>query len=262
MKAITRWAIFSLAAFIMLSGVSSAQRKPAQAKASDEARTRGLFVKKTADAIRFVLMKEQDNTFVPVNPNQEFKSGDAVALSFESNFDGYVYVVNIDQDGKKCLIFPYAGETNNIVKSGQSYTLPRGGKWEFDENKGTEVVQVIMARDPIAFLDAALKNPGCSDLEKCCQLSSSASSAAAELGANTKKTDGAMSGPGKTEDKGFADKNLTPILPTGIRARSISFAAGKDKDEKGSVVAIDDKGASGKLKPGEAAIFEVRLKHN
>src|SRR2546423_9415184 len=119
-----------------------------------------------------------------------------------------------------------------------------------------------MARDLIAFLDSALKTPACSDLNKCCELSASASSAAAELGANTKKTDGDMNSAGKTEDKGFADKNLTQILPTGIRARSISFAAGKDKDEKGSVVAIDDKGTSGKLKQGEAAVFEIRLKHN
>lgn len=262
MKAITRWVIFSLMTFIMLSSASSAQKKPAQPKQSDEARTRGLFVKKTSDAIRFVLMKGQGSTFVPVNPNQEFKSGDEVTLSFESNFEGYVYVVNIDQDGKKCLIFPYTGETNNRIKSGQSYTLPRGASWKFDENKGTEVVQIIMARDTIGFLDGALKNPTCSDPEKCCELSSSASSAAAELGANTKKVDGDMNGSSKPEDKGFADKNLTPILPTGIRARSISFAAGKDKDEKGSVVAIDDKGASGKLKQGEAAVFEIRLKHN
>jgi hypothetical protein len=262
MKAITRLSIFSLMTFMILSSVSSAQKKPAQPKQSDEARTRGLFVKKTSDAIRFVLMKEQGNTFVPVNPNQEFKSGDAVTLSFESNFEGYVYVVNIDQDGKKCLIFPYTGETNNRVKSGQYYTLPRGGKWEFDENKGTEVVQVIMARDTIAFLDNALKNPACSDPGTCCELSSSASSAAAELGANTKKVDGDVNGQSKAEDKGFADKNLAPVLPTGIRAREIKFAAGRDKDEKGSVVAIDDKGASGKLKQGEAAVFEIRLKHN
>lgn len=260
MKPITRWAIFSMMAVMMLSSVSSANKKPA--RQSDEARTRGLFVKKTADAIRFVLLKAENKTFVPVNPNQEFKSGEEVKLSFESNFDGYIYVVNIDQDGKKCLIFPYAGETNNKVVSGQSYNLPRGGAWGFDENKGTEVVQVIMTRDQIAFLDTALKNPVCSDLNQCCELSTSASSAAAELGANTKKVDGEVNGSGKTEDKGFADKNLTQVLPTGIRARSISFAAGKDKDEKGSVVAIDDKGASGKLKQGEAAVFEIRLKHN
>jgi hypothetical protein len=262
MKAMTRPAILFLAALVLLPGASFAQKKSGYSQRTDEARTRGLFVKKTADAIRFVLMKGQGNTFVPVNPSQEFKSGDEVTLSFESNFEGYIYVVNVDQDGKKCLIFPYTGETNNKIKMGQSYTLPRGATWKFDENKGTEVVQIIMARDPITFLDGALKNPTCSDPEKCCELSSSASDAAAELGANTKKADGGTGGQGKAEDKGFADTNLTPILPTGIRARSISFAAGKDKDEKGSVVAIDDKGATGKLKQGEAAVFEIRLKHN
>jgi Domain of unknown function (DUF4384) len=209
-----------------------------------------------------VLLKAEDNTFVPVNPGQEFKSGDEVKLSFESNFEGYIYVVNIEQEGKKCLLFPYMGETNNKVKLDQSYTLPRSASWKFDEVKGTEVVQVIMSREPIAFLDDALKSPACSNPESCCELSSSASSAAAELGANAKKSDGSMNGTAKPTQAGITDTNLTPVLPTGIRAREIRFSAGKDKDDKGSVVAIDDKGASGKLKQGEAAVFEIRLKHN
>lgn len=262
MKTITRWIFLPAIAFILLSSVSFAQKKSGYSHRSDEARTRGLFVSKRADAMRFVLLKAQDNTYAPVNPGQEFKSGDEVRLSFESNFEGYIYVVNIDQDGKKCLIFPYTGETDNKIKLDQSYTLPRGASWKFDENKGTEVLQVIMAREPITFLDAALKNPDCSNPETCCVLSSSASSAAAELGANAKKTEGNMNGASKSQQSGIADKNLAAVLPTGIRARDISFVAGKDKDEQGSVVAIDDKGASGKLKQGEAAVFEIRLKHN
>jgi hypothetical protein len=261
MKPLLRGIALSAMAFIVLSGVSPAQKKSAYAQRSDEARTRGLFVNKRADAMRFVLLKSEDNSFVPVSPRQEFKSGEEVKLSFESNFEGYIYVVNIDTGGKKCLIFPYTGETNNKVKLDQSYTLPRGATWKFDENTGTEVLQVIMSRDPVAFLDAALKNPSCSNPEVCCELSTSASSAAAELGSNTKKTDGNTNGASKS-DSGIADKNLAMVLPTGIRARSISFVAGKNKDEQGSVVAIDDKGASGKLKQGEAAIFEIRLKHN
>jgi hypothetical protein len=262
MKAITRFTVLSVMAFVLLSGVTSAQRKASNPQRTDEARTRGLFVSKRADAMRFVLLKSEDNSFVPVSPRQEFKSGDEVKLSFESNFEGYIYVVNIDQDGKKCLIFPYTGESNNKIKLDQSYTLPRGATWKFDDNTGTELLQVIMSREPVSFLDAALKNSSCANPEVCCELSSSASSAAAELGANTKKPDGNANGAGKSSQAGIADKNLAPVLPTGIRARSITFAAGKDKDEQGSVVAIDDKGASGKLKQGEAAIFEIRLKHN
>ena len=262
MKSMTRFTIFSVMTFILLSGASFAQKKPAQAKQSDDVRTRGLFVSKRADAMRFVLLKAEESTYVPVNPGQEFKSGDELKLSFESNFEGYIYVVNIEQGGKKCLLFPYTGETNNKVKLDQSYTLPRSAVWKFDETKGTEVMQVIMSREPIAFLDAALKSPACSDPGSCCELSSSASSAAAELGANMKKTDGNMNDSSKPPQSGITDSNLTPVLPSGIRAREIRFSAGKDKEEKGSVVAIDDKGASGKLKPGEAAVFEIRLKHN
>jgi hypothetical protein len=59
-------------------------------------------------------------------------------------------------------------------------------------------------------------------------------------------------------------KNVTPVVPkdTAVRARDIILAPGKDKDKSGSVVAIPENGGSGKLKPGEIAPFELRLKHN
>jgi hypothetical protein len=96
-----------------------------------------------------------------------------------------------------------------------------------------------MSRDRIAYLDAALKEP-----EQ--YLSESASSAAAEL-------------------QGGIAKKVTPVVPQGegskVRSRDIILAPGKDKDAKGSVVAIPDNGGGGKLKTGEIAPFEIRLKH-
>jgi hypothetical protein len=96
-----------------------------------------------------------------------------------------------------------------------------------------------MTRDRIPYLDAALKEP-----ERC--LAQSASSAAEELQAGIVK-------------------KVTPVVPQNeskIRSRDIILAAGKDKDAAGSVVAIPDNGGGGKLKSGEIAPFEIRLKHN
>jgi hypothetical protein len=52
-----------------------------------------------------------------------------------------------------------------------------------------------------------------------------------------------------------------------VRTRGIILAPGKEKDEAGSFVAIPDKPdksdpkSAGKLKAGEAAVFEIRLQH-
>src|SRR5262249_20160463 len=111
----------------------------------------------------------------------------------------------------------------------------------FDQETGTEILQVIMSREPIAVFDTAVKSSK-GELQ-------SASSAAAELSANTQR--------------GIVSENVAMVLPQGLRARGIFLAQGKDKDKTGSVVAIaDDKQSEGKLKSGEVASFEIRLQHN
>jgi hypothetical protein len=120
----------------------------------------------------------------------------------------------------------------------------------FDEEKGTEILQVIMSREKISYLDQAMKNSKG-------ELGESASSAAAEL-----------SGGSKPSRSGIVSENVTSVLPKNgpgaMRTRGIILAGGKDKDEEGSFVAIPDKPdkkEAGKLKNGEAAVFEIRLQH-
>lgn len=137
-------------------------------------------------------------------------------------------------------MFPHPEAADNKVDPDERYDIPPGKlTMQFDEEKGTEVLQVIMSRDRIPYLDAALKEPeGC--------LSESASSAAAEL-------------------QGGIAKKVTPVVPqtegSKVKSRDIILAPGRDKDPKGSVVAIPDNGSGGKLKSGEIAPFEIRLKH-
>jgi len=218
----------------------SADKKQTQ-KTTEASRARGLFISKKSDAMSILVLKVAEGTLVPVDPSSEFKAGDQIKIQFQSNFDGYIYVVNISPSGKRCVLFPYAKDSNNAVSPDERYDLPPGGDAiEFDKEKGTEVLQVIMAHDRIAYLDAALKEP-----ERC--LSESASSAVAEL-------------------QGGISKKVTPVVPAAdgnkVRSRDIILAPGRDKDSKGSVVAIPDNGGSGgKLKSGEIAPFEIRLKH-
>jgi hypothetical protein len=238
MKRLARFTLASLAA-ITLIATAAAQAGGAR-KQSEASRARGLFINKKSDAMRILVQKIDGGLLVPVDPSTEFKAGDEIKIQFESNFEGFIYVVNIQPSGKRCLMFPHPDAVDNTVRPGERYDIPPGNlTMQFDEEKGTEVLQVIMSRDRIPYLDAALKEPeGC--------FSQSASSAAAEL-------------------QGGIAKKVTPVVPQGeggkVRSRDISLAPGKDKDSKGSVVAITDNGGGGKLKSGEIAPFEIRLKH-
>jgi hypothetical protein len=239
MKAIVRLTLAVLLFCGLMTPSMSAGQKPTQK--NEASRARGLFVNNKSDAMSILVLKVVDGTLVPVNPSNEFKAGDQIKIQFRSNFEGYIYVVNIEPNGKRKLLFPDADTPNNAVSPAERYDIPPGtGAIEFDKEVGTEVLQVIMSRGRIPYLDAALKEPGQ-------YLSNSAASVAAEL-------------------SGGIAKKVTPVVPPGdgankVRSRDIILAPGKDKDTEGSVVAIPDTGGGGKLKPGEIAPFEIRLKH-
>lgn len=224
---------------LTLTAVHADQRQ--SQKTTEASRARGLFVSKKSDAMSILVLKVTEGTLVPVDPSTEFKAGDQIKIQFQSNFEGYIYVVNIEPNGKRKLLFPFPEASDNAVRPDERYDIPPGtAAIEFDNEKGTEVLQVIMSRGRVPYLDAALKEP-----EQ--YLSESAATAAAEL-------------------EGGIAKKVTPVVPAGegsskVRSRDIILAAGKDKDTKGSVVAIPDNGSGGKLKAGEIAPFELRLKH-
>src|SRR5262249_16839533 len=60
---------------------------------------------------------------------------------------------------------------------------------------------------------------------------------------------------------GIDSENLANVLPSSgpdaILSRKVTLAPPKDKDSQGAVIAVPDN----KLKPGEVAMFEIRLRH-
>lgn len=233
--------VIAIIAVSSLAAIGSAQYGP---------RTRGLMIKNyetgKTDGMRVLIYKVDNSLLVPVDPSRTFTTGDEIKVAFESNFDGYVYFINVSPKGKSKVLFPFAGETNNAVKPRQRYELPTTGVIKFDEEKGVEILQVVMSRSRVTVLDEAVKNSNG-------ELGDSAASAAAELASN-----------GKTKSGLVADNVAVAIPASGgsVRTRGIKLAPGRDKDEKGSIVSVPDtKASDGKLKGGEVAVFEIRLKH-
>lgn len=192
------------------------------------------------DGVRIVVYMIQGNNLVAVDPAREFKKGDCIKIEFESNFDGYVYFINIPPSGKSAIIYPdlKAQETDNVIHARQRYLLPHAMPFEFvDDERGVEVVQVIMSRRPIPMFEEAIKKSNG-------QLGETAASAAELMGLESKRS-------------GIDTESSAHVLPPGVRARSARLAPPKDKVEQGTVIAVPDS----KLKPGEVAVFEIRLRH-
>ena len=242
MRSIRRFAVASLIIGAFASNLALAQKTKPQA-ASEAVRSRAIRMKYDAgqvDGLRIIVYMVQGSALAPIDPSRTFKKGDQIKIEFESNFDGFVYFVNVPPSGKKVVIYPdiRAGETNNMVRARQRYVLPQSMPLEFiDDEKGVEVIQVVMSRQPIPLFDTAIKSSHG-------ELGETASSAAAELVGMNPKT-------------GISVGSSAKVVPAGIRARSVRLAPPKDKDETGAVVAVPDS----RLKPGEVAIFEIRLLH-
>ncbi len=194
------------------------------------------------DGMSLVVYRVEGNEEVAINPaDHSFKAGDQIRVKFQSNFDGYVYFINITPKGEKAVFYPNIKFNNsNVIRAGREYLLPSKDIFEFDnEEKGIEVIQVVISRQPIPFLEEAIRNSEG-------VLGTTASNAASELGSAASKPTGVVV------------DNTTKVLPENgqaVLSRKIRLAPPRDKDKEGAVVTIPDK-----LKGSEVAIFEVRLR--
>ena len=113
-----------------------------------------------------LLQKQDDGTYAEVSPDATFHSGDNVRLSIMSNEPGYLYVIQQGSSGNWSPIFPVpnSGPDSNRVEPGTPSQVPGGAKssFQFDSHAGVEKLFVVLSREPIRDLDAALqrlKNP-------------------------------------------------------------------------------------------------------
>src|SRR5215467_5542967 len=221
---------------------AAAMAAPCFAQKSDS-RSRGIqasYDDGKVDGMRVVVLRNDAGKFVPVDPSRQFKKDDQIKIAFEGNFDGYVYIVNVTPHGKKKVLFPHGDMRNNMITAHQRYELPTGGVMFFDEEKGLEVLQVIMSRGPIALYDQAVKNSGGI-------LGDTAPSAAAELAMNAKS--------------GVVVPQEKSVGVPGVRSRDLKLAPASENDEKGTTL-IENREKNGKstrLEKGDVAMFEIRL---
>jgi uncharacterized protein DUF4384 len=254
----------AIVSLVLLSSVILAQGKL-------RARTltlKGEDVTKKQDGLEIQILKDVSGKWTLTGQNEEFKAGDKVRVQFWSNINGYAYFVNISPSGKQKVIYSRAIEKN------QDYTLPGldGGKemWiEFDQEKGVEILKLVVSPTPIKVFDEALsRSQG--------EMGESVFSVSEELlGSNNisgqisgRKPENAAQGSGQRFEQVVIaqPKDTGACLRArglGLRCRSVSLDPPDPKRGKGVVVVAmpDPKGSTGKLGKDEAIVVELRLKH-
>jgi hypothetical protein len=95
-----------------------------------------------------------DGTEADVDAGTRFQSGDRVRFAFESNVDGYLYVVQQGSSGRWTVLFPNPriNGGRNVIRRLEPYTVPSDDWFLFDDTPGTEQVFVFLSREALTQL--------------------------------------------------------------------------------------------------------------
>ena len=109
-----------------------------------------------------ILYRSPDCDIREVDPSHTFMSGDKIRLQFESNVDGYLYVLQKGSTGRDKMLFPnpQINAGNNQVQRGITYSVPAGQWFTFDNNPGVEQLTVVLSRTPMKSVPQEAKPQG------------------------------------------------------------------------------------------------------
>jgi hypothetical protein len=102
-----------------------------------------------------VFMKDDDKRLTFVEPSHEFKTDDRIAIAFETNADGYLYMFNASGGAKTLdMVFPDAliDEGANALQAHTYVTFPTdvNQDFAFTPPPATEHLFIVFSRTPLA----------------------------------------------------------------------------------------------------------------
>jgi len=104
--------------------------------------------------LKYRIVQQRGSGEADADPSTTFRSGDRVRFAFESNIDGYLYVVQAGSSGRWTVLFPNPdanGGRNAVVRS-EEYLVPDNGWFAFDDTPGTEEVFVVLSKQALDTL--------------------------------------------------------------------------------------------------------------
>jgi Domain of unknown function (DUF4384) len=98
-----------------------------------------------------ILLKTPDCDIRDVDSSHKFRTSDRIRLWFESNVDGFLYVLDKQSSGVEILLFPHPEINNgtNNVERGISYPVPVTDWFIFKGVPGEERITAIVSKTPL-----------------------------------------------------------------------------------------------------------------
>lgn len=226
----------------------------------NDARSRGLYETKKADGMEFQALQIRDGKVSPVDAGQVFKEGDKIKFRFSLNFDCYVYVVNVTPSGSIKILYPNtAGQ--EILTAGREYDAPRGlDGFNFDAEKGTEIIQVYMSGIPLAKLEYAIRYTNKTLESPELTNSNMVASRSISVGRMKGGVTTSISALPKFEDDGLASRTVT-LSPGKSKQKKNVVTVAPSEPAPAVPVSMRTEPSVNRLRSQEVAVFEVRLNH-
>jgi hypothetical protein len=109
-----------------------------------------------------VLVDPRTGRSEPVDAGRMFESGECIALEFEANRSGYLYVLEQGSSGRWLSLFPSPEmpDESNVVRARSTVRVPARHCFEIEGVPGVERIFVVLSRNPedLAQLHQAIRS--------------------------------------------------------------------------------------------------------
>ncbi len=102
---------------------------------------------------RIVLVDDVTKRETYSTSQQLFATGQAFKIQIDCYSDLWIYVLNVDPDGKMAMLLPEASEDHLLVRQGDSVTIPPDGRFRFVDPPGTELFRIIASPKRLSWLN-------------------------------------------------------------------------------------------------------------
>ncbi len=96
-----------------------------------------------------MLVNSQTGAAEPADPDRTFRRGECVAIEFEANRSGYLYVLSQGSSGRWQALFPSdeMPDESNIVRARTRVRVPANHCFQIEDPPGTERLFVVLSRN-------------------------------------------------------------------------------------------------------------------
>ena len=101
-------------------------------------------------------MRDDNGNAMRVDPSREFRAGDRIRLSLETNTDGYLYIFHTENNATPQMLYPdiRLEQGDNRIEAHVPYEIPWNEpgveNWfKFDANPANERLYIVVSRQPL-----------------------------------------------------------------------------------------------------------------